>query len=87
MTSKKCDFAPAQRAEHIGIGRRTKRCIQPHFMHIGQTRHGVQTTPADYSNFRLQRIHLEDGVQLLIIQNETMRFLKRVGFEIEVRDR
>src|SRR5208283_5584384 len=65
VARKKRHFATGQRAEHVGIRRRAERRLQRHFVDIGKAGHGVQTTPTDYSDLRLQRIHLKDGVQTI----------------------
>ena len=63
MTRQKGDLTAAERTKHVRVGRLAEGSLERNFVHIGQARHGVQTTPADNSNLCLQWIHLKAGVQ------------------------
>src|SRR5439155_27192341 len=41
------DFAPLKRSYGIGVRRLAERCVHGLFMHICQSRHGIQATPAN----------------------------------------
>jgi len=65
VAREKCHLAAAERTKGVCIGWLAERRIERHLVHIGQARHGIQATPADDSNLRLQRIHLKDGMQTI----------------------
>ena len=53
MAGQKDHVAALQRARDIGVRRRPKRCLDLHFLHILQPRHGVETAAADDADFSL----------------------------------
>jgi hypothetical protein len=72
VTREKCDFAPFQRAEDVGVRRRAERRLHAHFFNFGESGHGIQSATPDDADFRLCHSSSEQFVEckLVIIQDE-----------------
>jgi hypothetical protein len=68
MTREECDLATFKFADEIGIGRGSERGREFMFLDLGKAGHGVEATPANDSDLRLQRPLLDGNYKTTIIE-------------------